>query len=355
MKVDLIIPTYKPDSKFVELIALMQSQTVPINQIIIINTEQKFYDSLAYSNKLLNDYRNMTVKHISRTEFDHGRTRNMAVKLSDADYFIMMTQDAVPVSTNLVENLLKGFETDESVAVTYARQVARSDAKRSESYTRIFNYPVESSTKSKADESTLGIKAYFCSNVCAMYKRKVFDELGGFENHVIFNEDMLFAREAIVNGYRIRYQADAQVVHSHNYTNREYYKRNFDIGVSHATHPEIFEGLNTKGEGLRLVKATASHLSKSGHILDCIGLYITSAYKYLGYRRGKHFERLSHSSILKKTMNPGYWREERLLKDRGTLNARLGYGRSKEELEMINKPVLPNNKDIEQESTDINK
>ena len=39
MKVDVIIPTYKPEKEFAELIHRLQQQTYAIRKIIIINTE----------------------------------------------------------------------------------------------------------------------------------------------------------------------------------------------------------------------------------------------------------------------------------------------------------------------------
>ncbi|MCQ2522695.1 MAG: glycosyltransferase family 2 protein [Lachnospiraceae bacterium] len=337
MKIDLIIPTYMPDKSLIDSIAIMQSQTVKINKIIIMNTEQKYFERMTYATSFVNSNKNMEVKHISKKEFDHGRTRNQGVARSDADYFLFMTQDAVPVGNRLVEELVYALEADDSIAVAYARQIAKEGSSEREKYTRLFNYPEESSVHSAADIATLGIKAYFCSNVCAMYRRKTFDELGGFLNHAIFNEDMLYAAKAINEGYKVAYVSTAKVLHSHNYTNAEQYSRNFDIGVSHAKHPEIFEGLNTKGEGMRLVKKTAKHLSDTGNKFEIPKLYIQSAYKYLGYRSGKRFMHLSKKAILRKTMNPSYWREDELIRDRGNINARLGYGRSEEELAMITK------------------
>lgn len=340
MLVDLIIPTYKPDDSFLKLIEIMQSQSVSVNRIIIMNTEQKFFERIVYSNSSINGYKNIEIKHISKKEFDHGKTRNKGVARSEADYFLMMTQDAMPVGNDLVKRLLNAFEEDDKVAVAYARQVAADNAEDSEKYAREFNYPVESATHSQSDVPSLGIKAYFCSNVCAMYRRDIFDELGGFMNHVIFNEDMLYAAKAINAGYRIAYVADAQVIHSHNYSNKEYYKRNFDIGVSHAMHPDIFEGLNTKGEGMKLVRRTTNRLRSTGHFFGIFKVYVTSAYKYLGYRSGKHYTRLSKKAIMRKTLNPGFWIAHELEMDRKSIDAYKGYGRSSEELEMMAKPPV---------------
>lgn len=40
---------------------------------------------------------------------------------------------------------------------------------------------------------TWEFKTFFCSNVCAMYRRSIYEKLGGFVKHTIFNEDMIFA------------------------------------------------------------------------------------------------------------------------------------------------------------------
>lgn len=335
MTIDLIIPTYKPDQNFLDLVEKMLTQTVKINRLIITNTEQKYFDRLIFDSKFKTQYKDADLRHISKKEFDHGRTRNESVKRSGADYFLMMTQDALPVDEHLVEHLLDALLKDPTIAVAYARQVARPEASETEKYTRSFNYPRESAVHSEADLETLGIKTYFCSNVCALYRRDVFDELGGFLNHTIFNEDMFFAAKAIHAGYKIAYAAEAQVYHSHDYTNKQQYKRYFDNGVSHAKHPEVFEGLEITGEGKKLVRMTAKHLRGSGRGMEVLPLYIQSAYKYLGFRKGKHYKSLSRKTILKCTSNPEYWATDELLRDRSIIDARQGYGRSEAELKML--------------------
>ena len=190
--VDVIIPVYKPDSGFLTMIEKLQAQTVPVNRIILMNTEQKYLDRLLYGTTLERENHNITVKHLSKREFDHGRTRNQGVKLSDAEVFVMMTQDAMPADGYVVERLLESLRGDR-IAAAYARQLPCQDSSEAERYTRQFNYPEQSRVKTKADLPELGIKTFFCSNVCAAYRRDVFDQLGGFVNRPIFNVDMLYA------------------------------------------------------------------------------------------------------------------------------------------------------------------
>jgi rhamnosyltransferase len=284
----------------------LKNQTKPVNRIIVYNTEESFFEPFARQYNITEQFPNLFVYHHSKKEFDHGRTRNLGVVKSDADIFVMMTMDAVPADNRLMEALEKAL-AEEQVAVAYARQLPAADAKEIERFTRQFNYPPQSIVKTKADEERLGIKTYFCSNVCAAYKRKIFDELGGFIGHTIFNEDMIYAGKAVQAGYAIAYTADANVIHSHNYTAKEQFKRNFDLGVSQAEHPEIFEGLKSESEGIRLVLSTQKHLIHKRSWGEIFRLYTSSAAKLAGYRLGKNYRRLPKWFVLKCSMNRDYF------------------------------------------------
>lgn len=144
--------------------------------------------------------------------------------------------------------------------------------------------------------------------MCAAYRADVFDKLGGFEFPVIFNEDMFFAAKAIQSGYFVMYQADARVIHSHNYSVRQQFHRNFDLAVSQTMHPEIFEQVSSESEGMKLVKSTVRYLlrKKKPHLVIELGLQCVG--KYAGYWVGKRYQRLSRKQILRYTMNTGYWR-----------------------------------------------
>jgi len=305
-EVDVIIPLYKPGKEFLDLLDRLETQSVPVHQIILFNTEQKYWDKLNYDNPRRKRYQNIKLRHISKREFDHGKTRREAVKKSTAPIFVMMTQDAMPADEFLIERLIKPLE-DRDIAVSYARQLPRNGADPVERFVREFNYPPQSRVKSKADLKESGIKTYFCSNVCAAYRREIYDAQGGFIKRAIFNEDMIYAAGCINAGYKIAYTADARVIHSHQYTNKEQFRRNFDIGVSQAEHPEIFESVLSESEGIKLVRQTASFLKKEGEGRLILPMYITSIYKLIGYKLGKNYKKLSFRRILKYTMNKDYW------------------------------------------------
>ncbi|SDZ78030.1 rhamnosyltransferase [Oribacterium sp. KHPX15] len=302
--VDVIIPTYKPGSKFIRQQEMLQKQTYPVNRVIIVNTEEKFLDR-----SLLQDYENVSVTDISAMEFDHGATRNLGVSKSRADYFLMMTDDAVPKDEHLVENLVKMMESsqDKEIGAVYGRQLATGESSEDEKYSRNFNYPAQSFVKTIEDLPRLGIKTYFESNVCCLYRRDIFDRLGGFIDHTIFNEDMIYCCRMLKAGYASAYCAEAAVFHAHNYTGMQQLRRNFDLGVSQADHPEVFGGLKSEGEGIKLVKGNAAALMKKGKLFSVVRLIWVSGCKYIGFRLGRNYKKLSKKTILKLTMNKHYW------------------------------------------------
>lgn len=306
VKIDVLIPAYHPDMTFGQLLRALVSQKVPVNKVIIINTEREWWES-RHMDQALPKELVTEVHHITKQEFDHGATRKMAASFSDADILLFMTQDAVPSNSMLTQHILEAFE-DKKTAMVYARQLPAKGCRLIEQYTRSFNYPPESCIKTKEDLPKLGIKTYFASNVCAAYCRDVFWKLGGFIEKTIFNEDMIFAAHVIQAGYQIAYQADAKVIHSHNYSGMQYLRRNFDLGVSQADFPEIFDGLPSEGEGIRLVKKTAAFLMKNKKPWLLCSLVWTSGCKYVGYRLGKNYKKLPKAAVVWLSMNKNYWK-----------------------------------------------
>ena len=303
MKIDVIIPTYKPGIEFEKLIGRLQNQEYPIHKIIIINTRTDIFpEELDRSNY------EIEITHIEPDQFDHGGTRNMGAGMSDADIVVYMTQDAIPVDEKLIGTFAKIFEENPDIGIAYGRQLPREECNIIERYTRRFNYPEKSLIKTKEDLPRLGIKTFFCSDVCAAYRRNYLLSAGGFEDPTIFNEDMIFAGKRIYAGDKVAYVAEAKVMHSHNYTGSQQFHRNFDLAVSQAQHPEVFEGVPSEGEGIRMVKATAKYLLRNGYPWKVFTLVYQSGCKYIGYFLGKRYEKLPMWLILKCTSSKKYWK-----------------------------------------------
>ncbi len=303
--IDVIIPTYKPGAEFVRVIRGLRNQSVKINRVIIMNTEEAFFKGVANDLQKFIDEGFVEVHHILKQDFDHGNTRREGIAKSKADIFVMMTMDAVPADDKLIENLIRPL-SDDKVAASYARQLPKEGASRREQITREFNYPDVSVLKSSKDYDRLGIKTFFCSNVCCAYSRRIYDKLGGFVTRAIFNEDMIYAGQAVKQGYMISYTAEAVVYHSHDYGAIEQFRRNVDLGISQADHPEVFDGFRSETEGVRMVKMVITRLIKGGRWYEVVPYVWISAWKLMGYRMGKSYKKLPLALVKACSTNPDY-------------------------------------------------
>ena len=312
-QVTVLIPTLKPGKQFHTLLERLSLQTLRPKRVLILNTvdggEEDQVSGLI--DRWKERFEVLSLFHVEKKEFDHGGTRNLGFVFSDTPLVLCMTQDAIPRDRKLIERLAACF-ADEKVAAAYGRQLARKGCSARERYTRQFNYPDRSVVKSKDDRKTMGIKTFFCSDVCAMWRRDVYFEMGGFENPVIFNEDMILAGKLIEAGWKIAYESRAAVWHSHSYTPVRQLKRNFDLGVSQAQYSQLFSRYPSEGEGIRLVARCAAYLVRSGHAAELVPLVADSACKYLGYRLGRNWDRLPRRAVLMLTDNPSYWRRVNL-------------------------------------------
>lgn len=302
MEVDVLIPVYRPDGKLTELLKRLKMQNYPIHRVILMNTEEKHFPA-----ELTGIWDRVEVYHLAKEEFDHGGTRDRGVRMSTADLVLCMTQDAMPADETLIEELVKPFD-DPKVWAAYARQLPNEDCREVEKYTRSFNYPERSMVKTKEDLDRLGIKTFFCSNVCAAWRREKYLELGGFVKHTIFNEDMILAGTMIKQGGKIAYCAKAKVIHSHNYSAFQQFHRNFDLAVSQTMYPEVFGGIRSESEGIKLVKKSLSYCIKIGKPWLMIQVVTQSAGKLLGYKMGQRYRSLPMWLILRCTMSPSFWR-----------------------------------------------
>lgn len=227
---------------------------------------------------------------IERSEFNHGLTRDMALRESIGDIVCFMTQDAVPADEFYIENLIAPILNDFRVVVSSGRQLPKDDARRFERLVREFNYGPESNVRSKADVVTMGIKAYFATDVCSAYRRSAYIELGGF-GKTDMSEDMLMAAKAVNAGYSVAYAADACVHHSHNLTPAEQYRRNYAIGRFLEANGEIVACSSEVGEGGRLVKSVSRQLLHEGNIREFAAFGFDCCARLLGNRAGRRAAR----------------------------------------------------------------
>ena len=86
LKTDVIIPAYRPGEEFEKLLERLSAQKYPVNKIIVMNTEKKFWRE-NWEQK----YPLVEVNHLTKQELDHGATRRRGAELSDAEILKIKT------------------------------------------------------------------------------------------------------------------------------------------------------------------------------------------------------------------------------------------------------------------------
>lgn len=223
MNIDIICPLYNAEKDIEGLHkSLLKQKNVKINEIKYVLTESK--DNTEEKLKKLN----INFKKIKKEEFSHGLTRENEAFDSKADILVFITQDVKIVRDDWLYNLTKDIANGE-VDACYSRQICTNNT--IEKYTRECNYPKNSKIVTKDDVEKLGLKAFFFSDASSAIKRETFVKLNGYDHKkLIINEDMYIAYKLITNGYKIKYCADSEVIHSHVFTLKQYYDRYKDTG-----------------------------------------------------------------------------------------------------------------------------
>ncbi len=303
ISVSIAIPTYNGGRLWSEAASNIKraANKANVKKIIIIDSGSKD-DTVAIAKK--ND---IEVFSIASQDFNHGKTRNMAVGLCNSDITVFFTQDAIPAE-NAIINLLEAFR-DEQVAVAYGRQLPHVDANPIAKHARFFNYSDKSYVADVTSISKLGIKTVFVSNSFAAYRTSLFEKLGGFPSNTILCEDMYYTAKAVSAEYKVAYVSDACVRHSHNYNPIEEFKRYFDIGVFHEDERWIrlkFGGAG--GEGKKFLISELRFLLKNAPFWIIIAS-INNFSKILGYKLGLKYTYLPSIVIKKISMHTRYWQK----------------------------------------------
>ena len=281
MNCGLIIPTLNAGEQFQTLLEQLAAQTLSTKKLIV---DSQSTDDTA---KLAKNF-GLEVLTIPRKNFNHGATRQFALeKILPLDVVIFLTQDVLLHDDESLAKLVKIFDADKSVGLSYGRQLPHLNATNEAAILRAFNYPAESQLRSFDDRKIYGIKTPFASNSFAAYRVAALQNVGGFPSNVPLCEDMYVAAKMLMSGWKIFYAADAQVYHSHNYTAAQEFRRYVQIGKFHAQESWIRETFGSaEGAGQKFVLMKLSMLAKKNP-LDCVGAIFRDAAKFFGYRLGR--------------------------------------------------------------------
>ncbi|MDZ7283002.1 glycosyltransferase [Sphingomonas sanguinis] len=303
--ISVVIPILNAEPYMPELLPALAKQGLRPDQFLIIDSQ-----SNDRSRELFAEF-GATVIEIDRSTFNHGGTRQYAVDIRpDAQIVVMLTQDAILQSRYDIMRLVAAF-ADPTVGIAYGRQLPRKVARGVERHARLFNYPPHIETRSLADRKRIGVKTVFCSDSFAAYRVTALKAVGGFPKDAFFAEDQLVAGRMLIDGWKIAYRGDAEVVHSHGYSITEEFRRYFDVGVFHGRNRWLTETFGTAGgEGVRFVRAELNYLLRHDPA-QIPSAMVRTLMKYLGYFLGVREKKIPNRWKQRLSMQPFYWRKQK--------------------------------------------
>jgi len=175
---------------------------------------------------------------IPNSEFQHGRTRNLAAQLARGEFVVYLTHDAVPIGEHWLRDLLAPFALSPDVVGVLGKQVPRPRCFPLLKYeirgvfaglgpdggVTLYRRP-----PGPIDESAVAGLGFY-SDVNSAARRSVLTGAIPYRE-VPYAEDQLFGQDVIRSGLIKAYAPGGAVEHSNDLTLAEYGKRIFDETV----------------------------------------------------------------------------------------------------------------------------
>ena len=209
------------------------------------------------------------VIRIDPRDFDHGLTRNLAIGEARGDLIVLMVQDAIPASDTWLSAITEPLMADTALAGTYARQLPRPGASAiardalarwaaSSDVARVA--ALAGPDELAALDPLARLARCTFDNVCSCIRRSVWVR-HPFRSTPIA-EDLRWAREVLLAGYRLSFVPAAGVFHSHDRPVR------YELARTFAVHRQLYElfGVRTIPSVPSLARAFASSVR---HHLRC--------------------------------------------------------------------------------------
>ena len=225
----IIIPLKNGMPYFPKVCAALQQQAydAPFEVICVDSGSTDGSDRLAEES-------GFRLERISSEDFGHGRTRNYAASLSQAEYLVFLTHDAIPADPHWLSALLMPMRTDNRIGGVFGRHIAHDDAdpfiawELSEHFKGLRNFPVVEITDRVAYDADQGLQQiyhYYSDNSSAM-PRRIWQEFPYPD--VQFAEDQIWAKIIVEAVYRKAFAPDSVVKHSHSFGPVETLRRSYD-------------------------------------------------------------------------------------------------------------------------------
>jgi len=152
-----------------------------------------------------------------------GKVLNHAMRIITGDIAVFLNSDCTPLDEFWLEELLRGFSEPETAAV-FGRQLPREDCRP------LFARDIHNTF---GDGSRQSRWRHCFSITSSAIRRSVWEE-EPFNEDLQYSEDIEWTWNARRRGYSIVYMQRSSVLHSHNYSWAQFYRRQYGEGRAEA-------------------------------------------------------------------------------------------------------------------------
>lgn len=242
-KASVVIPTYNGGKLFHEVLARAANQNIDCEYDVLVIDSSSNDGTREFSAKFGGRVR---CEVIPQKEFQHGRTRNRAIELTDGDVVAVITQDAMPADENWLRELIAPFDANPRVAGAIGRHRAYAEHNRlvARDLDTMFDRFRDLGPLYGLDLGLPGfirpgsvdwrIMMHFYSDNNSAMRRSVWQSLPYPE--IDWGEDQVWCWEMLKLGYFKAYADKAVVWHSHDLTYDEQVKVSMSEGEMFARY-----------------------------------------------------------------------------------------------------------------------
>lgn len=232
-KASVIIPTWNAGEIFKKVVKKLQEQKAPWDYEVLVVDSGSSDGTIEF----LKDNPDIKLHIIPNSEFQHGRTRNLAISMTKGDFIAVLTQDALPVDEYWLYDMVTSLEHYPNAAGAFGKHFAYDHA---DPYTKrdlinhfdnfeAYPYCVSKNTdKVKWQSNDISWRQFlhFYSDNNSILRRTVWEKIPYPE--VKFGEDQTWALAIIEAGYEKVYCKHGTVYHSHDFDEGNVEKRAFE-------------------------------------------------------------------------------------------------------------------------------
>ena len=150
---------------------------------------------------------------VAEGQYVPGRVLNQAMEAVDSSLVVFLNSDCTPQHPEYLQEILRPFQ-NERVGAVYGRQVARPDCFPIYARDTLQMYPAGPAPAWRAAFSMAS----------SAVRRQHWQEVR-FREDLSYSEDIDWSQRMIQAGHHVAYAPDSRVMHSHNYTPAQFFRR----------------------------------------------------------------------------------------------------------------------------------